>query len=458
MQRRDFLASVLLGGPLAATYAKAGGSPLQIASFQVDISPPLGGILLHGYGKRAEKILDPLLARGIILTGGQAPIVLCALDWVGVSNASQDVFKEALAKAVGTSADRVCVHCVHQHNAPGIDFTTEELLKEHGLSGQMFDVDFAHDSIDRVAKAAGAAAKRPERVTHLGYGMAKVEKVASTRRVLTPDGKFRFWRSSSGGGKEKKAAPEGLIDPFVRLLSFWDGDRPLASLTYYACHPCASYGGGGVSSEIMGVARTARDAALPGVMNVHFNGAGGDIAVGKYNDNTPATRPRLAKRLEAGMKTAWESQKKVPVTAADVAWRVRPVQLPIKKSYNEDKFLKVLKDTTAKTRTRIMAARKLVWIYLTRAGRKIDIGCLHVGPAYVLHMPGELFVEYQLAAQKMRPDAFICMAAYSDHGPAYICTKKAYPQGGYEAGASRCAPEVEDVLMPVIRELVEARQ
>ena len=29
-------------------------------------------------------------------------------------------------------------------------------------------------------------------------------------------------------------------------------------------------------------------------------------------------------------------------------------------------------------------------------------------------MPGELFVEYQLAAQKMRPDHFVCMAAYAD--------------------------------------------
>ena len=460
MKRRDFLASVLIGGPLsvACTDAAQTPLPLRIATFLVDVTPPLGSLLCHGYGTPAEKILDPLTARGIVLMTGPSPIVLCAVDWIGISNASLDVFRDALAEAVGTTRERVSVHVVHQHNAPGIDFSTEVILAAHGLSGKMFDVDVGRKAIAQVAEAAGESLKKPHRVTHLGYGLAKVERVASTRRVLTPDGKLRFWRSSGGGSEEMKAAPEGLIDPYVRLLSFWDGKLPLVSMTYYACHPCAFYGRGGVSSEIMGVARTARDATLPGVLNIHFNGAGGDIAVGKYNDNTPATRPRLAKRLAAGMKAAWETQKKAPITAADVDWRVRSVRLPVNKSYDEARFLKIIDDTDVSTRQRVLTVRKLAWLYLTRAGHQIDIGCLHIGPAYVLHMPGELFVEYQLAAQKMRPDDFVSMAAYSDHGPAYICTKAAYQQGGYEVGASRVAPEVEDVLMAAMRDLLDVEE
>jgi hypothetical protein len=74
----------------------------------------------------------------------------------------------------------------------------------------------------------------------------------------------------------------------------------------------------------------------------------------------------------------------------------------------------------------------------------------------VLHMPGELFVEYQLAAQKMRPDAPVLMAAYGDYGPGYIGLAHSYPQGGYETGpVSRVAPEVEPVLMDAIRELLK---
>ncbi len=74
-------------------------------------------------------------------------------------------------------------------------------------------------------------------------------------------------------------------------------------------------------------------------------------------------------------------------------------------------------------------------------------------------MPGELFVEYQLAAQKMRPDAFVCMAAYGDYGPGYIGTAIAYTQGGYETGdsrVSRVSARVEPVLMGAMRYLLAA--
>jgi hypothetical protein len=72
-------------------------------------------------------------------------------------------------------------------------------------------------------------------------------------------------------------------------------------------------------------------------------------------------------------------------------------------------------------------------------------------------MPGELAVEYQLAAQKMRSDQFVAMAAYGEYAPGYICLKEHYAQGGYEdsPGASKVAPEVEEVLMPAMRELLK---
>lgn len=453
MQRRDFVKSVVLGGPLTAARALAAGDqvPLRIATFKADVTPPVGSPLCIGLVAPAKEILDPLSARGIVLLGPQRPIVVCAVDWVIIANGAQDAWREALAKAVGTTVDRVAVHVVHQHNAPGVDYSAEKILAAQGQPGLMYDKAFSEQSLVRVAAAAGKAVERAHSVTHIGYGMAKVEKVASSRRLFNPDGTLRFWRSSSGGSKEMKAAPEGLIDPYVRLLSFWDGDRPLAALTYYACHSCAVYGRGGVSSEIMGLARAAREAALPGVPHVHFNGAGGDIAVGKYNDNTLATRSRLAGRLAAGMKAAWEAQEKVPVTAADVSWRTHPVSLPIRKRVTEQWCLEQMKKGV---KVRIKAGRDLAWLRRTQTGQQIDLTCLRIGPTYTLHMPGELFVHYQLAAQKMRPDDFVCMAAYGDHGPSYIGTRLLYEQGGYESTRSCMAPEVEELLMSAMRNLL----
>ncbi len=72
-------------------------------------------------------------------------------------------------------------------------------------------------------------------------------------------------------------------------------------------------------------------------------------------------------------------------------------------------------------------------------------------------MPGELFVEYQLAAKAMRPDLFVSMAAYGDYGPFYIGTEEAYDQGGYEIDASSVTGESENILMDALHSLLHQK-
>ncbi len=438
---------------LPGAVADDGG--LEIATFEADVTPPLGAVLCHASVQPAKEIVDPLTARGIVLFAGGKPIVLCAVDWVTIENASHDAWREALAEAVGTTPARVAVHTVHQHDTPGPDDSTEELLAKHGLSGGMCDVEWPREAMRRVAEAAREASKHRVRVTHLGMGKGKVEKVASNRRILGPDGKCVMKRLSSCRDEKVRAQPEGIIDPYVRLLTFFDGDRPLACLSYYATHPQSHYGKGGVSWDFVGMARQQREKAIAGAAQIHFNGAGGDIAAGKYNDGSPENRPVLAARLAAGMKAAWEDTKKVPVSAKDVGWKVVPVSLPVRDTIDEAELGKVLEDTKAPRRERLWAGRELAWLGRMRSGHKIDLAALSIGPAMILHMPGELCIEYQLAAQGMAPDRFVCMAAYGDDGPGYIPMKIAYSQGGYETTrVSRVAPEVEDVLMGGMRRLL----
>ena len=86
----------------------------------------------------------------------------------------------------------------------------------------------------------------------------------------------------------------------------------------------------------------------------------------------------------------------------------------------------------------------------------VDLTCLKLGSVYVVHMPGELFVEYQLAAQELRPKDIVCMAAYGDYAPFYIGTEISYSQGGYETQprSSNMAPQVEGVLMDGMKRLL----
>jgi hypothetical protein len=433
-----------------------GGEPsLRIARFQVDATPPLGSPLCEGGVRPADRIEDPLSCRGMVFLSAAKPIVICALDWVGIGNDGHDAWRAALAEAAGTSPERVAVHCLHQHDAPGYDLSAEELMAGRGLSGKGFDPAFGRAVIARAARAIAAAVPAAQPVTHLGMGRAEVKQVASNRRVLGADGQVRHVRWSSMPDPKVRDAPEGIIDPMVRVVSLWNGDQAVAVLSYYATHPQSYYGKGGVSCDFVGIARRLREQAQPGVFFLHFNGAAGNVTAGKYNDGSPPTRPALAHRLADGMAAALadSAAHKTPITTGDLAWHVRPVALPVSPRLVEDELAQAFA-----SHPRFGTARNLAWVRRRRQGRTIDLTELRLGPARILHLPGELFVEYQLYAQRLRPDQFVAMAAYGDYGPGYIGTRLAYSQGGYETGPpSRVAPEVEDVLVAALRDLLDAK-
>ncbi len=449
---------------LCLTAIQAGDSPdkpapadVKIATFDVDATPPLGSAMAYDPVKRHDELT--LRCRGVVILGAGKPIVLGAVDWIGIANEGHDVFRETLAEAAGTTRDRVAVHALHQHDAPGCDFTAERLIRELGLKDfGRFEGGFHREVLRRAAQAIKTAIPTAEPVTHFGWGAATVKEVASNRRILGPDGKVRATRYTATRDAALRAEPEGVIDPEVSLLSFWNGARPVAVLSYYATHPQSYYRTGVPSPDFPGIARFIRGQAVPEALHVHFNGAGGNIGAGKYNDGSKENRMALAQRLADGMKQALADTKKQPLTAADIGWETVPVKLPVAPHLKQDELVKDLK--TEPARGYISKADQLAWVVRCKAGHAIDIACLRVGDVRVLHMPGELFVEYQLAAKKMRPDLHVAMAAYGDYGPGYIGTRVAYAEGGYETSprASNVAPEVEPILMDAMQRLLGARK
>ncbi len=429
-----------------------GADSIRVGAFDVDASPPVGSPLAYDPTKGID---TPLSCRGIVLAGAGKPIVLCAIDWIGISNGGQTVFCESLAKAVGTEPERVAVHTVHQHDAPRCDFSADEMLEKYGLGGVGFDPGFARDVVNRTAAAVKVALADAKPVTHVGIGGGIVEKVASNRRILGADGKVKYTRWTATRDPKIRAFPVGTIDPELKLISFWNGDKPIAALTYYATHPQSYYRTGLANPDFPGLARNARQKET-GVPHIHFTGASGDIGAGKWNDGSTENRQVLADRVAAGMKLAWENTKKSPLSPEDVGWCVEPVALPVSEHMNEAALKKTIEDENAKPDTRWYAAKNLIWLQRCQAGDTIDISCLTLNTARVLHMPGELLISYQLAAQKHRPDLFVAMAAYGEYAPGYIAPAIAYTQGGYEAspGASKVSPAVEGVLMGAIRNLL----
>jgi hypothetical protein len=448
------LIQIVLGSSFRLTAAAAPApTGLRVATFDLDATPPVGSLM--AYDPVTNRWDLGLRARGVVLLGAGDPIVLCALDWIGIANEGQDVFRAQLARAAGTSPSRVAVHTLHQHDAPDCDFSAEAILKASGLSGRQYESTFQRQILADLEAAIRTALPRAQPVTHLGLGEAQVFQVASNRRIMGADGKVKTVRWTAMPDAAVRAEPEGTIDPMVSLVSLWNGEKPIAILTYYATHPQSYYRTGTPNPDFPGIARFLRQLAVPEALHVHFNGAGGNIGAGKYNDGSPPARRVLAERLADGMRRAWEGTKREPLAVREVAWQVEPVSLAPSKHLALPKLEAQLKGREASFFTE-NGATKIAWLRRIEAGRQLEVAGLRLGRARILHLPGELFVEYQLAAKAQRPDLFVAMAAYGDYAPAYIGTAIAYEQGGYETGpsASNVGPEAESVLMGAIRKLL----
>lgn len=440
---------VSLGGP---------GRAVQVTTFESDATPPMGAPLCGGGIKPAASVDDPLAARGIVIIAeGQAPIVLVSVEWVGIANDSMDRWRKALAEAAGTDIARVSVHVTHPHDTPFADESVDTLLAAHGLAGSMMEVPSSIVAVNNAAAALRESLQHKHRVTQVGHGQGIVKEVASNRRVLGADGKVKAVRWSATVDPAVRAEPEGTIDPLIRVVSFWDGETPVAALTYYACHPQSKYGEGRVSSDFPGLARDMISEEL-GIPVVHFDGAGGNVTAGKYNAGDIANRKVFAQRMVEGMHAAWANTTKYPLSASDIQWDTRLLALPVRSEVDEAHERAVLDEKGFDIGLKKNAAEEIVWLERARAGVKTPAACLGLGPIRVLHMPGELFVEYQLAAQAMRPDLPVVMAAYGEYGMGYIGTEISYSQGGYETAlyVSRTAPEVEGLLMDAMRGLLGA--
>jgi hypothetical protein len=441
----------LIGGVVGAGLAAAKGVASQggrwrLSSFIENVTPPIGNPLYNGSPEVARAIIDPLEARGVVLQGPSKPIVLAAIDWCENRNESYELWRWVLAKAAHTDEERVVVSCVHQHDACYTDLIAQQLLKANHVPQDLCNLEFDFLARRRVASALRNSLRWSQPITHIGIGQGKVEKVACNRRYITPDGKISFERLSRESNPAARAAPIGLIDPWLKTISFWNSEQPVAAISCYSVHPMTYYGHGQVSWDFPGMARERQQNAMPTVFQVYFNGCAGDTVAGKFNDGNPKNRPILAGRLRQGMVAAWNSTKRYPLRKMDfrcIPMKLNPRQGP---GYSVEDFRRTLADPAQTTLKRFDAALGLSWRQRVDFGYHIDVPAIDFGPAQIVQLPAELFVQYQLWAQALRPDSFVMTLGYGECAPGYIPTAKDVSEGWDDHYSWIAFPECEATM------------
>ncbi|MBW8883612.1 MAG: hypothetical protein JF612_02300, partial [Planctomycetia bacterium] len=340
-------------------------------------------------------------------------------------------------------------------DAPFVCLHAEKLAEQQHDNLEVVQLEFFRGCLDRAKRAIKVAIPLARPVTHIATGEARVEKVASNRRVaIDADGKVGKMRGSSCRDAALIALPEGLIDSQLKTVAFYEGNQKLVACHYYATHPMSHYGAGHVSSDFVGLARKQRQSEDSACTHIYFTGCAGNIAAGKYNDGSPEARVQLTQRIYNGISAAEKSLQRVAINRA--TWTTHEILPPTNPVFDPSKLREMLANKKHAAANRIRPAMTLGWIDRLEKRTPIVLSALHIGNVSLLHLPAECFVEYQLRAQQLASNRFVATAAYGDGGPWYIPTKDAYPQGGYEVSVANCSDAVDDILTSGIRSLLSA--
>jgi hypothetical protein len=425
-------------------------APLRVAAFSCDATPPLGEPMI--WATKLDAVVTPLLAKGVVLEDGTNRCVLCSFDWCLIGNESESLFRETLAQAVGTLPSRVSVHSVHQHAAPYADEGAYRLLDAAPNPLPHLSAGYLEQLRGQLAAAAGGAVNRLEVFDRIGLGQARVDRVASARRVRDANGKPLIRYSGSGKDKMMADAPEGDIDPMLKTITFAQGGKPLVRLHFYATHPQTFCCDGRASADFIGEAREDLEKAEH-VPQIYFTGCAGDLTVGKYNNGSAEAYAGLKQRFGDGLKAAIAATRFEP--AHKIHWRTDAMTFPLRAG--KDKVVAEskawLNDPKQTDGLRVYrGAMRLAFV--ERLDRPVTASSLQLGDVWIVNLPGEPMLEFQRFAQSLRPKQFIAVAGYGDTGTEYICTDQTIAEGGYEPLASNVGRGSEQVLRDAIKNLL----
>ena len=457
MNRRDFISGstgAMVAGALLTSDSVAADKPgnLHLATFRFDVTPPEGHSLCGGWIRPVVGVDDPLEAMGYVLLGIGKPIVVCAVDWTGLANSAHIQWRKALADAARTTIDRVAVQCVHQHNAPFACMDAQAIVQEQGDLPDIVNPVFFDRCLKNAGDAVTKSLKKTTPVTHIAHGEARVQKVAANRRIIGLNGKLISQRGSSSRKPEHHRFPEGLIDPMLKTVAFYNGNKKLVASHFYACHPMSYYGDGRVSADFCGLARRRMQKQEPDCLHLYFNGCGGNIGAGKYNNGSKEARVELTQRMFDGITTSNATLKPEPIRSFE--WETEDILPPLDPRFNEEQLLVGIRNKTNRVVARNRPSYTVAFIRRVKEGIPITLSSLHVNDISILHLPAESFIEYQLRAQAIAPNRFVACAAYGDGGPWYIPVKEAYPQGGYAVGVAWCSPQIDPLMSNGIQTLL----
>jgi neutral ceramidase len=240
-----------------------------------------------------------------------------------------------------------------------------------------------------------------------------------------------------------------------------DNGEIRAAILSYACHPTILSANNLLySGDLIGTLCVLLEEHWGGVIGL--TGAAGNISTRfTRRESSTAEVERMAQELVNAIQHA----NLQPLEGNRLAYAQQQVTLPVKPAQNRQDLQESLADAQARLATmQDHPQRRVVEAEIEGLRVQLDMGerpteivtevqVFRLGTAYIISLPGELFVEYGLdLIAKLAPKP-VLIAGYANDYIGYVTTPEA--SDGYEADSAIVPAEAGTILVQAVLETIK---
>jgi hypothetical protein len=427
-----------------------------------DISP-LKPMFLVGYPhvpRISTGVHDPLLVSAICFDDGKTPLLALALDLLFVSAETVCDWRQAIEQTAGIPASRILISATHTHSGP---ITADLLAWRDDPVVPAIDPDYMAFLKQRVVEAA-VAARQSAVPARLAVTAAIAERLGGNR--ISP--------------------VEGPIDPEAGILFARrrDNGEPLALQMIYSMHPTVMHEDSTlVSSDFPAFTRRYLEAALSGAKVIYHTGPSGNLSP-RYHvkAQTFAEAERLGNLLGEAVLRAVHALREedfaddISLDSVNARVAIPSRSYPSVDCARENlrraqaDYQRLQREGAPRGQVRtaectIFGAEEVVTLAQAEASGELEewhrryarteVQVLRVGGAFLVALPGELFVEYALRIKRACQGRTFVVNLANGELQGYIVTPEAEKAGGYETQMSMFSAASGDILTSVAVKLMQ---
>ena len=412
---------------------------MNVAFYESDITPPLGGFMWGYYRQRyAEVIHDRLFARSMLIEDEGNYIAFIVIDSCVIPREMHAIVTERIEKYTGIKPSSVCISANHSHTgAPIFDGPEVNAYADKAYVDMFYRIcaDTVILAYNRLAKATAKFAKTELR----GYSYC--------RNALFKSGLYK----NRALKNPEEIRPLEEPDYEVPIVYFERDGKPIGAIVSFALHQDT------VGESIPGysgdysciLAKKLKEKFGKDFVTIFLIGTCGDINHVPGVEDIELKKYRLIgtalseavisaydnARPVSGMIGSYKEKLKIPTRPLDIA-----------KENKEVERLMSINQT--------MRARNLLFYISSNPPEfgELYVQCLKIGDVLIACLPGEIYTTYGKTIKQKAPTDAVIVAENCNSYCGYIPSHEAFDENSDLYESSLCyhscyVPETGDILV-----------